>query len=248
VNNPADEVMNPNADSALNHPYALVLILAGIAGAMDALDFRVFGVFTANQAGNLVLVWERLQENPGEATLSLFSLAGCAVGVTIVIVLRFKFAFFITPSGSRTLLYISALFLAVTAFAGVSLSEPIKGVDTGKFPIGSASWWAGAVSVGSSAMALAVLGTIFVMVGTRKANVISSTGPFIDSIRFSVANLMNASGNWSTQLKAVLAFPIAWSLGAAIASFVPLNRGITATFCAIVICLTAFLSRRVGHR
>ena len=85
-----------------------------------------------------------MQDNPGEATLSLFSLAGCAIGVMIVIVLRFRFAFFVTPSGSRTLLYMAAVFLAVTAFTGVSLTEPIKGVETGKFPIGSSSWWAGA--------------------------------------------------------------------------------------------------------
>ena len=246
MNAPAEQVMNPNADSALRRPYALVLTLAAIAGAMDALDFRVYGVFTANQAGNLVLLWERMQDNPGEATLSLFSLAGCAIGVMIVIVLRFRFAFFVTPSGSRTLLYMAAVFLAVTAFAGVSLTEPIKGVETGKFPIGSSSWWAGAVSVGSSAMALAVLGTIFVMVGRYKANVISSTGPFIDSIRFAVAGLMDRTGNWPLALKAVVAFPVAWSLGAAIASFVPLNRGILATFCALVVCLAAFLSRRVG--
>ena len=246
MNAPAEQVMNPNADSALRRPYALVLTLAAIAGAMDALDFRVYGVFTANQAGNLVLLWERMQDNPGEATLSLFSLAGCAIGVMIVIVLRFRFAFFVTPSGSRTLLYMAAVFLAVTAFAGVSLTEPIKGVETGKFPIGSSSWWAGAVSVGSSAMALAVLGTIFVMVGRYKANVISSTGPFIDSIRFAVAGLMDRTGSRTPQLKAVLAFPVAWSLGAAIASFVPLNRGILATFCALVVCLAAFLSRRVG--
>jgi hypothetical protein len=195
-----------------------------------------------------VLLWERMQDNPGEATLSLFSLAGCAIGVMIVIVLRFRFAFFVTSSGSRTLLYMAAVFLAVTAFAGVSLTEPIKGVETGKFPIGSSSWWAGAVSVGSSAMALAVLGTIFVMVGRYKANVISSTGPFIDSIRFAVAGLMDRTGNWPLALKAVVAFPVAWSLGAAIASFVPLNRGILATFCALVVCLAAFLSRRVGDR
>jgi hypothetical protein len=247
VSNPAHDVMNPNADSALRHPYALVLILAAIAGAMDALDFRAYGVFTANQAGNLVLVWERLQENPGEATLSLFSLGGCALGVMLVIALRFRFAYFVTPAGSRALLYVAALFLALTAFAGVSLTEPLKGVETGKFPIGSSSWWAGAASVGSSAMALAVLGTIFVVVGTRKANVISSTGPFIDSIRFAVANMLDRNGKWFPQLKAVVAFPVAWSLGAAVASFVPLNRGFSATFCAVVVCLAAFFSRRVSN-
>ena len=95
-------------------------------------------------------------------------------------------------------------------------------------------------------LTLAVLGTIFVMVGRYKANVISSTGLFIDSIRFAVAGLMDRTGNWPLALKAVVAFPVAWSLGAAIASFVPLNRGILATFCALVVCLAAFLSRRVG--
>ena len=238
--------MNPNADSALKHPYALILILAGIAGAMDAIDFRVFGVFTANQAGNLVLVWERLKDNPGEATLSLFSLAGCALGVIIVILLRYRFAFFTTPSGSRTLLYFAALFLIGTALAGVSLSEPIKGVDAGTFPIGSASWWAGAVSVGSSAMSLAILGTIFVKVGTRKADVIPSAQPYINSFRFGVANLISRSNKWSTKLKAVYAFPIAWSLGAAFASLVPINRDIFATCCALTVIAAAFLSRRVG--
>jgi len=39
VNAPAEQVMNPNADLALRRPYALVLTLAAIAGAMDALDF-----------------------------------------------------------------------------------------------------------------------------------------------------------------------------------------------------------------
>lgn len=240
--------MNPNADSTLHRPYALVLIMAAIAGAMDALDFREYGVFTANQAGNLVLVWGRVQERPGEAALSLFSLAGCAIGIMLVIVLRFKFSFFVTPSGSRRLLYMAALFLAVTAFAGVSLTQPIKGVDTGEFPIGSSSWWAGAASVGSSAMALAVLGTIFVMVGKHRANVISINGPFIDSIRFGVASVMDRTGGWTPQLKTVFSFPLAWSLGAAIASMVPFNRGISASFCAVVVCLAAFLSRRVGNQ
>jgi len=90
VNNPADEVMNPNADSALNHSYALVLILAGIAGAMDALDFSgVWSFLPPTKRAILYLFGSAYKKNPGEATLSLFSLAGCAVGVTIVIVLRF---------------------------------------------------------------------------------------------------------------------------------------------------------------
>jgi hypothetical protein len=38
---------------------------------------------------------------------------------------------------------------------------------------------------------LAVHGTIFVMVERNKANVISSTGAYIDSLRFAFAGLMD---------------------------------------------------------
>jgi hypothetical protein len=44
---------------------------------------------------------------------------------------------------------------------------------------------------------LAVLGTIFIMVGRNKANVMSSSGRYIDSIRFAVAGLMDRTGNWT---------------------------------------------------
>jgi len=50
---------------------------------------------------------------------------------------------------------------------------------------------------GFSAKALAVLGTIFIMVGRNKANVMSSSGRYIDSIRFAVAGLMDRTGNWT---------------------------------------------------
>ena len=47
-------------------------------------------------------------------------------------------------------------------------------------------------------------------------------------------------------MKAVYAFPFAWSLGAAFVSFVPINRDIFATLCALIVIAAAFLSRRVG--
>jgi uncharacterized membrane protein YoaK (UPF0700 family) len=57
----------------------MVLILAVMAGAMDAVDFHLYGVFTANQAANLVLFCVRLTSKAGEAALSLFSLTGFAL-------------------------------------------------------------------------------------------------------------------------------------------------------------------------
>jgi hypothetical protein len=242
---PPDSEIQVNADSALKKPYVMVLVLAGIAGAMDAVDFRVYGVFTANQAGNLVLMWERLTSDPAEAALSVFSLLGAAVGIATVIAIRMRFPFFSRASGSRALLYLAALLLAVTAFAGVSLSQPLRELSGGDIQIGSSAWWAGALSTSSSAMALAVLGTIFIMVGNQRAQIISGTGPYIDTVRFLSASLLTRNPQWIKKLKVIMWFPIAWSLGAALSSLIPLNRGIIATICAALVCLIAISSRRV---
>lgn len=242
ASNPAMEM---NANDSLSKPYLMILILAGIAGAMDAVDFREYGVFTANQAGNLVLVWERLTNDPALALLSLFSLLGCAAGVIIVILVRFWFPFFIKPSGSRSLLYVAALLLIVTAFAGRSLAGPLRKLTAGELEIGTTAWWAAAASVSSSAMALAVMGTIFVMVGSDRAQIIAGTGPFIDSVRYLVASAKTHNKEWVQKFKAIVWFPIAWTLGAAIASFSPIDRGLIAALCALSICVIAVASRRV---
>lgn len=241
------KIMDPNAESALKHPISMIVILAAMAGAMDAVDFQLYGVFTANQAGNLVLFWVRLTSNAGEAALSLFSLAGCAVGVAAVIILRFRFPFFITPRGSRALLFLAAVLLLVTGAVGAQVSQPLQEeVNSNQLPIGSADWWAGALSTSTSAMALAILGTIFIVMGTARVHIISGTSPFVDSVRYSMARALTGDASWNAKLKTVVFFPIAWFLGAAIASLSPVPRGAIATACALIVCLTALLSRRVG--
>ena len=240
-------VMSANADSALRRPLAMLLVLAAIAGAMDAVDFHMYGVFTANQAGNLVLFWVRLTTEPGVAALSLFSLAGCAVGVATVLLLRSWFPYFASPRGSRALLYIAAALLVVTASAGARLSQPLQNAGSNDALLGSGPWWAGALSTSTSAMSLAILGTIFVMFGTSRVHIISGTGPFIDSVRFGVARVLTKDRSWDTRIKAVVFFPLAWSLGAALASLSPIHRGTIATIGAIAVAATALLSRNVGR-
>ena len=239
-------IMEPNAESALKYPISMITILAAMAGAMDAVGFQLYGVFTANQAGNLVLFWVRLTTNTGVAALSLFSLAGCAVGVAAVVILRYRFSFFATPRGSRALLYLAALLLVGTVALGARVYQPLLEGDNNQLPIGSAGWWAGALSTSTSAMSLAILGTIFVVMGTARVHIISGTSPFVDSVRYSIARTLTGDASWNAKLKTVVFFPIAWFLGAAIASLTPVPRGVIATACALIICLTAFLSRRVG--
>ena len=50
----------------------------------DLKTFQQFGVFTANQAGNLVIVWTLLPATPESAGLALASLLGCAGGIDTV--------------------------------------------------------------------------------------------------------------------------------------------------------------------
>ena len=240
------KIMEPNADSALKYPISMITILAAKAGAMDAVGFQLYGVFTANQAGNLVLFWVRLTTNTGVAALSLFSLAGCAVGVAAVVMLRYRFSFFNTPRGSRALLYLAALLLVVTVVLGARVYQPLLEGNNNQLPIGSTEWWAGALSTSTSAMSLAILGTIFVVMGTARVHIISGTSPFVDSVRYSIARALTGDASWNAKLKTVIFFPIAWFLGAAIASLTPVPRGVIATACALIICLTALLSRRVG--
>lgn len=237
--------MNLNADSSLAKPYLMILLLVGIAGAMDAVDFREYGVFTANQAGNLVLVWERLTTDAALALLSLFSLVGCAVGIVTVVLVRLRFPYFVQPSGSRGLLYASAALLFVTALVGRNWSLSQGELTAGELDMATASWWAAAASISTSAMALAVMGTIFVMVGSRRVQIIAGTGPFIDTVRFGVASVFSQDKNYVKQFKAIVWFPVAWTLGAAVASLLPLDRGVIAVVCAITVCGIAIRSRRV---
>lgn len=233
--------MDMNAASSLAKPYFMVLLLVGVAGAMDAVDFREYGVFTANQAGNLVFVWERLLSDVPGALLSLLSLVGCAAGVALVIIVRFRFPYFVVPAGSRALLYVAAALLVVTA-----LVSPPAALSTGDLVTGTRSWWLASASLISSAMALAVMGTIFIMVGVNKAQVIAGTGPFIDTVRYLVASIFDRDGDWVAKLKEIFWFPFSWTLGAAIGSFMPGGRVAVAGLGAVIICVIAISSRRVS--
>ena len=146
------------------------------------------------------------------------------------------------------MLYLAAVLLLATATAGARVSRPLQEVSDNQLPIGSEAWWAGALSTSTSAMSLAILGTIFVMNANARVHIISGTGPFIDAVRFSVARTLTGDEIWNAKIKSVIYFPIAWTLGAAIASLSPIHRGAIATICAVMVCLTALLSRRVGAK
>ena len=59
------------------------LALSWTVGVIDAYSFQVYGVFTSNQAGNLVVLGTELPRDPDKATLAALSLLGAVVGVAL---------------------------------------------------------------------------------------------------------------------------------------------------------------------
>lgn len=239
------ESVDANAATVLRRPFAMVLILAVVAGAMDSRDYQSFEVFTANQAGNMVLLWVKLLDAPGVALLSLGSLIGAALGIGFVVYLRSWRRWFSGAAGSRSLLYLAAFVLAITSVLGNQLFTAAKGKPVQDLVVWTEAWAAAMASVMLSAFALGTLATVFVWAGSHKAGVIASTGPFVDGSRYLAAGLIYRDPAFRQKWKYLLAFPLAWSLGAVIVGLSPLNReAITLLGVALVVGV-AFFARRV---
>ena len=142
--------VDPNAANLLRRPFLAILVLAGVGGALDADDYLTYGVFTANQAGNMVLLWIKLLDAPGQALLSLSSLIGCALGIGFVVFLRSREWWFVGNRGSRTLLLVSAGVLAITSFVGGRLFDSRVELSTSQLALGSSDWWGAFASISLS--------------------------------------------------------------------------------------------------
>lgn len=239
------ELVDANAAEVLRHPFAMVLLLAVVAGAMDARDYQSFGVFTANQAGNMVLLWVKLLDQPAVALLSLGSLIGAAIGIGFVVYLRSWRRWFSGAAGSRALLYLAALVLALTSVLGNQLFTAAKGRPIQDLVVWTEAWAAAMASVMLSAFALGTLATVFVWAGKYKAGVIASTGPYVDGARYLAAEVVYRNGRFATRWKYLLAFPVAWSLGAMVVGLSPLNRESITLLGVAVVAGVAFFARRV---
>ena len=64
------------------------LALSWTVGVIDAYSFQVYGVFTSNQAGNLVVLGTELPHNPQRAALAGLSLLGAVVGVAFATLIQ----------------------------------------------------------------------------------------------------------------------------------------------------------------
>ena len=72
----------------LGRPWLAALALAWTVGVIDSYSFAEYGVFTSNQAGNLVVLGNDLPRDPRQATLAGLSLLGAVGGVAIATVMQ----------------------------------------------------------------------------------------------------------------------------------------------------------------
>lgn len=110
--------------SIFRFPWVASFLLAWTVGAVDSVTYERFGVFTSNQAGNLVIIATdaAARRHTGDYLPGL-SLAGAAIGVTVGVWLAHAFG----PSPSRKvvapMVLATALILASLGIDFVGLSE-----------------------------------------------------------------------------------------------------------------------------
>lgn len=243
---PAPSIVDVDAEVVFRHPLLIVLLVTFVVGALDAVGFQQFGVFTANQAGNLVIVWTLLAATPAAAGLALASLVGCALGVTTVILVRRAWSWLVTAAGSRAMLIVAAVLIFVAQRLGRRLSSSTT-ADAMPDPW-SSGWWAEAASISLIAFSIAVLGMVFVSGGGVRAPILASTNAFVDAVRYAVAGAVapRSRGAWWRRARLAVGFPVAWTAGAAAAALLPIGPLGVAVGAAVIVAGIALFARRVS--
>ena len=100
---------------------AIVLLLSATSGIVDAVAYQRFGVFVANQTGNLVIVAIDIMEQQATATtgLSLVALVSFIIGVYSAMWLRVVLLRHGSPARTRVLLL--SLESALIALVAISV-------------------------------------------------------------------------------------------------------------------------------
>lgn len=224
-----------DAVQAFRWPLLIVGALAGVAGALDAVAFANFGVFTANQAGNLVLVWVRLPTEPAVALLSAASILGCALGIALVVARRMRLYHRGRTPHPRNTLIVALIVLAVSTVL-------IEVLDDGSCSVQMS------VLVVVSAFGLGILGSSIMVVNGAPATVIGSTGSFMAAVRIAVVRLASGDASWRDWWS-IAVIPVCWSAGAALTALTnPTPIAASIAVCVLFIGVLFSLRRVASHQ
>jgi hypothetical protein len=241
-------LVDVDASIVFRRPLFVVLVITFVAGALDGVGYRHLGVFTANQAGNLVIGTSLLVEDPAVAVLALASVLGCGLGVACIVVLRYLRPWLAGARGSRALMVVAAVLVVAASFVGEAIAPNPSSGGAVAGPLWSAGWWASAVAVAMAAFSVAMLGMVFISGGGVRAPVLASTNAFVDGVRYGVASALDRTqATWPRLARRAAAFPLAWTLGAAtaVAGVDPLSRAGVTGAAGVIIVLVALFARRV---
>ncbi len=147
--------------------------------------------------------------------------------------------------GSRLLLFTAAIVLLVTSVIGGRVFDPRAELTAHQLDLWVADWWGAILSISLSAFSLGLLATIFVWAGQHKTAVIAATGPFLDAARYATASAIHKVPEYRLKWRALIAFPVAWSLGAMVVGLTSLDRPVITLIAVVIIALTGALARRV---
>lgn len=232
-----------DAGDVFRHPLVMLYALTLTAGAVDAIGFARFGVFTSNQAGNLVIGWTLLPTQPQLALLCLLSIVGCGAGVAAAVLLRRLVPGLHGPAGSRTLLVIAAGLVVAAVVLGAALLP-----DPGAVPadVRTQMWARSAIGVAVAAFALALLATVFVSGGGVRAPILASTNAYMDAVRNGVtAAVFRPRREWARRARIAAGFPLAWTIGAAATVLLPFTDQVQAAVVGGLVVAVGLFARRV---
>lgn len=148
-----------------HHPVLVTFLLSWSVGVVDTYGYEKYGVFTTNQAGNLVVLASEPWQDWSRSSLAVYSLLGAVGGVVLGLVLRGRFR---GPLGMRVVMPIGAGAVVLTGVAVLSLLS--RDVNWVSVPL---------VSLGMTCVAVGVFETP-AMRGWLTAN----TGSFLSSVAY----------------------------------------------------------------
>ncbi len=240
---PHRPLVDVDAATAFANPRRIVLALTFVAGLLDAVGFSQFGVFTANQAGNLVIVWTQLPDDAAVALLSLASLVGCATGVALIVLLRAQWPWLAHATGSRVLLISAAAVIMIAAvIATVLIPGPVSPAA-----LWTGGWWSQALSIALSAASVAALAMVFISGAGMRAPILASTNAYVDAVRYGTASVLSReTPDWRGNAWRAAGFPLAWTLGAATATVLPFGGLVSVSVAVAVVVGVAVVARRVN--
>lgn len=128
---PLVPLQDEGAERVFRRPLAVVAVLAGVAGYVDAFAYLWLGVFVANMTGNIVFLGLALGGESTKGWESALALAGFALGAAAGVGLRSWGRRRGAPAGTVAPLVVECVLLAAVVVTVTARTTDPDGLDPG---------------------------------------------------------------------------------------------------------------------